>query len=91
MLGSVEPLPSSETLGVPDSTVWSAPAFAVGARFASLTLTVTLSVLQSDGEPPSQTFSSKVNAAGPFGALKLGVAVVAPVSVTAVPPVCFHS
>ena len=64
---------------MPDSTVWSGPAFAVGG---DLTVTITLSVLQSGVAPLSQTSSLKFSVAGPVGAAKLAPGVVAPVRVT---------
>ena len=77
-LGSEEPLPSRVT-AVPDSTVWSAPAFAVGGDF---TLTTTLSLLQSGVASLSQTSSLNSSVAGPVGAAKVAPGVVAPVRVT---------
>ena len=70
----------------PEATVWSAPALAVGAWFTGdggFTVTTTVSVSQSGAG--SQTSNWKVSVAGPVGAVNDGVAVLAPVRVTAVP------
>ena len=74
----------------PSVTVWSCPAFAVGSSLSAWTVTATVSVPLA---PPAVTVS--VNVSVPFdvrfGAVKLGVAVVEPVSVTlGLPPVWLH-
>ena len=81
--GSLEPLPLRLTLA-PEATVWSGPALAVGGLFAALTLIVTESVSQA--LLGSQTWRSNVSVAGPVGAVNDGVAVLAPLRVTACPP-----
>ncbi len=47
-------------------------------------------MLQSDGPLLSQTSSSNVNTVGSLGDVKVGPGVVAPLRVTAGPPVCVH-
>ena len=81
-------LPSRVT-EAPSPTVWSGPALAVGASFApAVTVMVTVSVCDLS---PSLTVRVKVSdafAASWDGAVKVGLAAVAPVRVTSgVPPV----
>src|SRR5690349_1984225 len=89
--GSVLPLPSSVTKA-PEGTAWSGPAFATGGGGgAGLTVMVTLE--GADVPLASLTTSEKTSAEGgepkgTIGAVKVGFAVAAPESVTAVPDAC---
>ena len=56
---------------------------------ASLTVTWTVSRILTMPRP-SVTFRAKVSTAGVAGAVKVGWAVLAPVSVTAGVPICVH-
>ena len=90
------PLPFRFTVA-PEATVWSSPALAVGAWFTGdggFTVTTTVSVSQSGAG--SQTSNWKVSVAGGspgarVGAVNDGVAVLAPVRVTGVPPGWVHA
>ena len=86
--GSV-PEPDSVTVA-PAVTDWSGPAFATGARLGDPMLTSTVSVSLN---VPSLTVrvNVRVVAVATDGAVKVGLTVVGPVSVTAgVPLVCAH-
>src|SRR5512140_1124166 len=92
--GSVLPLPSSVTKA-PEGTAWSRPAFATGGGGgAGLTVMVTL----AGAELPfaSLTTSEKTSVTGAalkgtVGAVKVGLAVAAPESVTGTPDDCDHA
>ena len=84
------PLPDRVTRS-PSFTVWSVPAFAVGSSLSARTVTFTVSVMLS---LPTVIVSVNVRTSSAVrsGAVKLGVAVVAPVNVTVErpPPVWLH-
>jgi hypothetical protein len=67
-------------------TLWSAPAFATGAP-----LTVTETVSERAAPRLSVTVRLNSSVAAAAGAVNVGVPVAAPVSVTAVPPVCVQA
>ncbi len=87
---SVSPFGSDDAAPVrftvsPEVTVWSGPALATGGMFTvgcGCTVTTTVSVLQSGSG--SQTCSENVRSVSvvTLGAVKLGVAVLAPLRVT---------
>ena len=94
--GSLDAVPS-RTIRLTSATSWSGPAFATGGLFApmpmSLTVMLTVAELLS---VPSFTVSWKVRTSdttepSTSGAVKLGVAVSAPVKVTLEPAVCVHA
>ena len=85
--GAVERLPSRRTVS-PSPTTWSGPASAISTRGSTVTATVSVSVA-----PPAVTVSVNVSVTSTVvnGAVKPGVAVFAPVSVTfGLPPVWLH-
>jgi hypothetical protein len=74
----------------PSLTVWSEPAFAVGAWFTTTLFTVTPTVSVAVFPPLSVTVSLNVNvspAESTSGAVNDGVALLAPLNVAAVPAV----
>src|SRR5262249_10834787 len=83
---SLLPVPLSATVA-PSLTFWLPPAFADGPWFVTLTCVMDVAVALS----PSVTVSENVSVPAVFGAVKLGVAVSAPVKLTDVPPVCVHA
>ena len=71
------------------SVVGLEPSRASPVIGASLTVTRTVSRMLTMPSP-SVTFKAKVSTAGVAGAVKVGCAVLAPVSVTAGVPICVH-
>ncbi len=73
----------------PSSTVWFTPASTAGASLSALTVTVTVSTVVF--VPSLTVHCSTIELfVRPSGAVKLGVAVDAPLSVTAGPDTCVH-
>ena len=82
--------PPASVTAAPSATVWSAPAFAVGAS----PFTVTSTASAAESETPSFTVSENVRTVSTVtsGAVNVGAAALAELSVTAgVPPVCVHA
>src|SRR5207244_10841796 len=87
--GSELALPSSTTVA-PGFTAWSAPAFAVGGRFAGAGIGFTVTFTNA-GEligPPAETTSSKVSTLGAetCGAVKVTIALAWLLNATSGPP-----
>ena len=82
----VGPLPDRLTSS-PSFTVWSVPAFADQFRLAASTITCIVSVVPSEPPLTRSENSSVTSVVRPEGAVKLGVAVVVPLSVTVGSPV----
>ena len=89
--GSLLAVPFSVTAS-PSTTVWSSPALAVGAV---LLLAVIVTVSAAEVLPPAVTVRLKVSVtvwpAFRVGAVKVGLAAVALLSVTVVPAVCVQA
>jgi len=89
--GSLLSVPSSATPAAPMLVANAAPASAVGGTFGWTSVTLTTTVSAGLVTEPSPTTRRKVSGPVTFGAVNVGLAVAAPLSVTLAPPVCVQA